>query len=107
GLHLSAERDQLADEAGDLGRIDVLDHEPVVLSVPPTEATQTTPPVPAKASDLQSHPAVASEQFVEAPGGHGCPFVDDRDAVAYVLGLFEEVGVQEHAGPALAQAAND
>jgi hypothetical protein len=50
---------------------------------------------------------VASEQFVEAPGGHGRPLVDDRDAIAHVLGLFEEVCVQEHAGPALAQPAND
>ena len=50
---------------------------------------------------------MASEQFVEAPGGHGRPFVDDRDAVAHVLGLFEEVCVQEYGGAALAQPAND
>ena len=32
---------------------------------------------------------MAPEQFVETSGGHGRPLVDDGDAIAYVLGLFE------------------
>ena len=50
---------------------------------------------------------MAPEQLVEAAGGDRRALVDDRHAIAHVLGLFEQMGVQEHGGSPLAQAADD
>ncbi len=50
---------------------------------------------------------MATEQLVEGAGGDGRPLIDDRHAIAHVLGLFEQVGVQEHGGSPLAKPAND
>ena len=61
----------------------------------------------AEAPHLEPHPAVVAEQLVEAAGGDGRPLVDDRHAIADVLGLFEQVRVEEHGRPPLAQPADD
>ena len=81
--------------------------DPLVLAVPATEPTEAAPPALPEPSDLEPHPAVAAEQLVERAGGDGRPLVDDRHAIAHVLGLLEQVGVQEHGRPPLAKPAND
>ena len=108
GLDAPAERDQLADQVGDSAGSMSVDHEPVAPAAASDRSVRarstSSPPRPL---DLQAHLAVAAEQFGEAPGGHGAPVVDHRDAVAHVLGLLEQVGVEEHGRPPLAQTADD
>src|SRR5690348_8301333 len=75
--------------------------------MPPSEVTEAAPPALTEPGNLQAYAAVSSEQLVEAAGGDTRPLVDDCDAIADVLCLLEQVGVEEHCAAALAQSTND
>src|SRR5215469_13414640 len=106
-LDLPAERDDRADQFRDPPGRHVLDQQPVPRLCPAAEPGQRLPPAARQAADPQPDAGPRALQLAERPGRDRPALADDRHPVADVLGLRQQVGVEEHRGAAVAQLPDD
>src|SRR5947199_395395 len=106
GAPANTQSDDMRDEVWDAVRVDAAHDEPIAVLVDRAERRELVLRAARKTRDAYAH-SVAAQQLVERPLGDDLPAIDDRDAIADLLDLGEQVRIEEHGDAAVTQATDD
>src|SRR5207245_102177 len=101
-----AQRDDRGHQLGDALDVQLRERQVLALIVARTKGRQLA--LFAVVQSAHTHPhRSAAEQLIHSPRRDHPAVVDDGDAIAHLLDLAEEVGVEEHRGAPFGELAND